>query len=184
MGRQVAFPLSVEVRLLVVCNGEQWPTWQIDAERSVGVFLFLGIPIPTQSLHMCVSGSFGISSRTAFYLARKRTPLMYQPALLSSPAKLLLGCISITISQSSTTLVLDHSGPIFRRLVCRSPQIQFLRAASSLLYLKGTRNNLNEEEDTSCDEELGLIAVLVVLWMRFSSAHWRCRPEQISCQRG
>lgn len=60
---------------------------------------------------------------------------MYQPAFVSSPAKLLLGCISIAISQSNTTPILDHSGPIFRRLVCRSPQIQFLRAASSLLYL-------------------------------------------------
>lgn len=87
---------------------------------------------------------------------------MYQPALMSSPAKLLLGCISIAISQSNTTPIPDHSGPISRRLVCRSPQSQFLRAASSLLYLKGTRNNLNEEERTSCDEDLGLFAALIV----------------------
>lgn len=119
---------------MVVSSGEQWAIWQIDAKRSDRVSLFLGIPIPTQSLHMYVSGSYGISW-AASHLAKKRThPSLYQPALLSSPAKLLLGCISIAISQSNTTPVLDHNGPSFRRLVCRSPQIQFLHARKAPCY--------------------------------------------------
>lgn len=60
---------------MVVCNGEQWPTWQIDTERSDRVFIYLGIPIPTQSLHIYVSGSYGICW-SASHLARKRTPLI------------------------------------------------------------------------------------------------------------
>lgn len=95
---------------MVVCNGEQWPAWQIDTERSDRVFIYLGIPIPTQSLHIYVSGSYGICW-SASHLARKRAPLMYQPALLSSPAKLLLGCISIAISNQIPLLSLTTAAP-------------------------------------------------------------------------
>lgn len=88
---------------------------------------------------------------------------MYQPALLSSPAKLLLGCISIAISQSNTILFLiqrPHIPSVSLPLPTNSISPC---AASSLLYLKGTRNNLNKEKGASCNEDRGLIAALVVL---------------------
>lgn len=83
---------------------------------------------------------------------------MYQPALLSSSAKLLLGCISIAISNQTTTPVPDHRGPIFRRLVCRSPTNSISPRGKLLVRLQGTRKNLNEVEGTSCHHDFGLIA--------------------------
>lgn len=78
--------------------------------KGVTAFSFILAYLYPQSLHIYVSGSYGIC-RSASHLAGKRTPLMYQPALLSSPAKLLLGCISIAISNQIPLLSLTTAAP-------------------------------------------------------------------------
>lgn len=104
-------------------------------QKGVTAFPLILAYLYPHSLFICtfqahMASPFG---RRLFWQASEH-PSLYQPALLSSPAKLLLGCISIAISQSNTTLVIDHSGSISRRLVCRSPQIQFLRARQAPCY--------------------------------------------------
>lgn len=80
---------------------------------------------PHSLLDMYVSGSYGIHIGRRLIWQGSEAYFMYQPALMSSPAKSRLNRVSITISQSNTTPVLHHSGPMFRRLVSRSPQIYF-----------------------------------------------------------